>query len=275
MAATVEQIRALREQTGAGIMDCKKALEENGDDLTKAAAALRQKGFAQAARRADRATTEGVIAAYIPTGGRVGALVELGCETDFVARTPEFKQLAHDIAMQVADTEPEPNAADADRPARLLQQTFISDRSRLVSDIVQELAAKVGENVRVSRFSRLDSAESGADLDQGIIEAYIHTGGRVGALVELGCETDFVARTPEFKQLAHDIAMQIAAMGPLYLTDSDRPSDDDRPASQVCLLQQTFIKDSSRVVADIVQELAAKVGENVRVIRFSRLALEE
>lgn len=167
MAATVEQIRALREQTGAGIMDCKKALEENGDDLTQAAAALRQKGFAQAARRADRATTEGVI------------------------------------------------------------------------------------------------------------EAYIHTGGRVGALVELGCETDFVARTPEFKQLAHDIAMQIAAMGPLYLTDSDRPSDDDRPASQVCLLQQTFIKDSSRVVADIVQELAAKVGENVRVIRFSRLALEE
>ena len=167
MAATVEQIRALREQTGAGIMDCKKALEENGDDLTQAAAALREKGFAQAARRADRATTEGVI------------------------------------------------------------------------------------------------------------EAYIHTGGRVGALVELGCETDFVARTPEFKQLAHDIAMQIAAMGPLYLTDSDLAPDDDRPASQVCLLQQTFIKDSSRVVADIVQELAAKVGENVRVVRFSRLALEE
>ena len=274
MAATVEQIRALREQTGAGIMDCKKALEENGDDLTKAAAALREKGFAQAARRADRATTEGVIEAYIHTGGRVGALVELGCETDFVARTPEFKQLAHDIAMQVADTEPELTAA-ADLPARLLQQTFINDSSRLVSDIVQELAAKVGENVRVSRFSRLDSAESGADLNQGIIEAYIHTGGRVGALVELGCETDFVARTPEFKQLAHDIAMQIAAMGPLYLTDSDRPSDDERPASQVCLLQQTFIKDSSRVVADIVQELAAKVGENVRVIRFSRLALEE
>ena len=167
MAATVEQIRALREQTGAGIMDCKKALEENGADLDKAIAALRQKGFAQAARRADRETTEGVI------------------------------------------------------------------------------------------------------------EAYIHTGGRVGALVELGCETDFVARTPEFKQLAHDIAMQIAAMGPVYLTDSDIAAEDDRPASQVCLLQQTFIKDSSRVVADIVQELAAKVGENVRVVRFSRLALEE
>ena len=280
MAATVEQIRALREQTGAGIMDCKKALEENGADLDKAIAALRQKGFAQAARRADRETTEGVIEAYIHTGGRVGALVELGCETDFVARTPEFKQLAHDIAMQVADTEPvEPTAAEADHPASLLQQTFINDRSRSVSDIVQELAAKVGENVRVVRFSRLDLAESGAGQNQavdfGVIEAYIHTGGRVGSLVELGCETDFVARTPEFKQLAHDIAMQIAAMGPVYLSDSDIAAEDDRPASQVCLLQQTFIKDSSRVVADIVQELAAKVGENVRVVRFSRLALEE
>ena len=102
MVASVEQIRTLREQTGAGIMECKQALESNEGDLDKAAAALRQKGFARAARRADRDTTEGVVEAYIHTGGRVGALVELGCETDFVARTAEFKQLAHDIAMQVA-----------------------------------------------------------------------------------------------------------------------------------------------------------------------------
>ncbi len=164
---TVEQIRSLRELTGAGIMECKQSLEDNEGDLNKAAEALRLKGFARAARRADRDTSEGVI------------------------------------------------------------------------------------------------------------EAYIHTGGRVGALVELGCETDFVARTPEFKQLAHDIAMQVAAMGPVYLSDGDIEEGDSRPANQVSLLQQTFIKDNSKVVADIVQELAAKVGENVRVVRFSRLALEE
>ena len=167
MAASVEQIKALREQTGAGIMDCKQALEDNENDMNKAAEALRQKGFARAARRADRDTTEGVI------------------------------------------------------------------------------------------------------------EAYIHTGGRVGALVELGCETDFVARNDEFRQTAHDIAMQVAAMGPVYVSNENIEEGDDRPASEVCLLQQTFIKDSSKMVSDVVQELAAKVGENVRVIRFSRLALEE
>ena len=110
---------------------------------------------------------------------------------------------------------------------------------------------------------------------EGLIEAYIHTGGRIGALVELGCETDFVARTPEFKDLAHDIAMQVAAMGPAYVSAEEMEDGDSRPPGQVSLLQQPFIKDSSRLVSEVIQELAAKVGENVKVIRFSRLALEE
>ena len=163
MAVTVDQIKALRQMTGAGIMECKEALEESGGNLEKAAEALRQKGFAQVAKRASRATTEGLIEAYIHTGGRVGALVELGCETDFVARTPEFKALAHDIAMQVAAMSPaylsaEEIAEGETRPAAqvsLLQQPFIKDNSRLVGEVVQELAAKVGENVRVVRFTRL------------------------------------------------------------------------------------------------------------------------
>lgn len=163
MAVSVDQIRALREQTGAGIMECKQALEDNGSDPEKAAEALRQKGFAQAAKRAERATSEGLIEAYIHTGGRIGALVELGCETDFVARTPEFKDLAHDIAMQVAAMGPayvsaeEMEDGDSRPPGQvsLLQQPFIKDSSRLVSEVIQELAAKVGENVKVIRFSRL------------------------------------------------------------------------------------------------------------------------
>ena len=163
LAPTVEQIKALREQTGAGIMDCKQALEESSGDLEQAAAVLREKGFAQAAKRSGRATTEGVIEAYIHTGGRVGALVELGCETDFVARTPEFKDLAHNIAMQVAAMAPtyldqeEMESGDNRPPAQasLLQQPFIKDNSRSVGEMVQEMAVKVGENVILVRFSRL------------------------------------------------------------------------------------------------------------------------
>lgn len=163
MAVTVEEIRSLREITGAGIMECKEALENSGGDQQKAIEVLREKGFAQAAKRANRATTEGLIEAYIHTGGRVGALVELGCETDFVARTPEFKQLAHDVAMQVAAMSPsyidqdQMDEGDTRPPAQvtLLQQPFIKDSSRSVGEVVQELAAKVGENVRVIRFSRL------------------------------------------------------------------------------------------------------------------------
>lgn len=163
MAATIEQIKSLRELTGAGIMDCKDALEKSDGNQDKAVDLLRQKGFSQAARRAGRDTTEGVVEAYIHTGGRVGALVELGCETDFVARTPEFRELAHNVAMQVAAMNPayvnESEIADGDdRPpaqVTLLLQPFIKNTSMQVGDIIQELAAKVGENVRVVRFRRL------------------------------------------------------------------------------------------------------------------------
>ena len=167
MEVTVELIRTLRDQTGAGIMDCKQALQDNQGDLEKAAEVLRQKGFAQVSKRTDRATEQGVIEAYVHTGGRVAALVELGCETDFVARTPEFKALAHDIAMQVAAMAPayldEKDIEEGDeRPVAqvsLLQQPFIKNSSNSVAEEVRELAAKVGENVRVLRFSRMALGE--------------------------------------------------------------------------------------------------------------------
>jgi elongation factor Ts len=163
LAATVAQIKALRELTGAGIMECKEVLEQTGGDQDKAVELLREKGFAQAAKRSGRETTQGVVEAYIHTGSRVGALVELGCETDFVARTPEFRELAHNVAMQIAAMSPayvneEEISEDDGRPAAqvaLLAQPFIKDTSRQVGDVVQELAAKVGENVKVVRFSRL------------------------------------------------------------------------------------------------------------------------
>ena len=167
MEVTVEMIQALRGRTGAGIMECKQALQAAEGDLDKAAETLRLKGFSEVAKRVDRATTQGLIESYIHTGGRVGAMVELACETDFVARIPEFKELAHALAMQVAAMGPvyldESGIEDGDsRPAAqvsLLQQPFIKDNSRLVGEVVQELAAKVGENVRVFRFARMALGE--------------------------------------------------------------------------------------------------------------------
>jgi elongation factor Ts len=167
LVVTVELIRTLRERTGAGIMQCKEALEANQGDIEQAAEVLRIKGVAQVAKRAGRDTNQGLIEAYVHTGGRVGAIVELGCETDFVARTSEFKDLAHDIVLQIVAMDPvyldksEIQEEDSRPVAQvaLLQQPFIKDNSSSVEEVVQELAAKLGENVRVLRFSRLALGE--------------------------------------------------------------------------------------------------------------------
>ncbi|MBL76084.1 MAG: elongation factor Ts [Chloroflexi bacterium] len=110
---------------------------------------------------------------------------------------------------------------------------------------------------------------------EGIIESYIHAGNRIGAMVELNCETDFVGRTPEFKELAHNVAMEVAAMSPIYLTEEDIPQDEKRSPEEICLLQQAFIKDSSKTIDDLVLEVRAKVGENIRIGRFQRFGLGE
>ena len=161
------QIKELRDSTGAGIMDAKRALEESGGDMKAAAEALMEKGLASAAKRAGRDASEGVIEAYIHTGSRVGSLVELNCETDFVARTPEFKALARDLAMQVAAMNPRfvdqdsvpDDAGDVSEDEILLDQMYIRDNSVKVSDLVSELIAKVGENVKVGRIERFALGE--------------------------------------------------------------------------------------------------------------------
>ena len=167
MAVDVKLVRTLRDQTGAGIMDCKEALEKSGGDMEKAVQTLREKGVASATKRVGKDTNEGIVETYVHTGGRVGAMVELGCETDFVARTEEFQKLAHDICMQIAAMGPVYIDADEieegdDRPPAqiaLMLQPFIKNGSSSVGEMVRELAGKVGENVRVIRFSRLAVGE--------------------------------------------------------------------------------------------------------------------
>ena len=162
MAITTEQIRALRDLTGAGIMDCKRALEEAQGDIEKASQAIMVAGIAKVEKKSDREASEGVVESYIHSGGRIGSLVELNCETDFVSRLPEFKRLAHDLTMQVAAMAPkyvdksEIPDGDVSDPevVCLMQQSFIKDDSKVMQELVTELAARVGENVRVKRFAR-------------------------------------------------------------------------------------------------------------------------
>lgn len=160
--ANTQQIKELRERTGAGVLDCKKALEEAKGDTTDAMEILRKRGLAKAEKRVNREVRQGLIEAYIHTGGRIGALVEVNCETDFVANTDELKELAHNLALQVAATEPSFIGSD-DAPgevdpseACLLHQPFIKDPQKTVQEIITETIAKVGENIRVRRFARFE-----------------------------------------------------------------------------------------------------------------------
>jgi elongation factor Ts len=153
-------IKRLREETGAGVMDAKRALEEAGGDMAGAKAVLREKGMATAAKKSERATNQGMVESYIHAGGRIGVLVEVNCETDFVAKTPEFQQLARDIAMQVAAMQPlvveagqrTPEMEGSEEEVVLLAQPFIRDGSRTIGDLVKDAIARYGENIRVSRF---------------------------------------------------------------------------------------------------------------------------
>ena len=164
MKVTTNSIRELRDQSGAGIMDCRKALLETQGDLEKALQILKQRSLVEAEKRATRSATEGIIEAYIHAGGRVGAMVEVNCETDFVARTDEFRELAHNLAMQVTAMSPEfisseeiSKGADIDpQTACLLLQPYIKNPGKTVKDIITETIAKVGENIKVSKFARFE-----------------------------------------------------------------------------------------------------------------------
>ena len=164
MPVTAAQVKELRDKTGAGIMDSKRALEESAGDIAKAESILNAKGLASAAKKADRSTSEGLVVSYIHTGGRVGSMVELNCETDFVARTDEFGILGRNIAMQVAAMNPIyldrasiPEDVDDVKEEELLnEQEYIRDSSMKITDLVKESIGKLGENIRIRRFSRFE-----------------------------------------------------------------------------------------------------------------------
>lgn len=164
MEISIEMIKELRSQCGAGVMECRNALLEVSGDVEKALQILKERGLLKAQQRADRVTTQGLVEAYIHTGGRIGALIEVNCETDFVARTDEFKELAHELAMQVAALSPQfiteeeiPEGANVEpQVACLMLQPYIRDPGKTVRDVIIETIARVGENIRVRRFARFE-----------------------------------------------------------------------------------------------------------------------
>ncbi len=290
MSITAEVVRQLREETGAGMMDCKTALVEAKGEMEAARQILRKKGLAAAAKKAGRTAADGAVASELRDDGRVGALVEVNCETDFVAKTPEFQGMVKDIAEHVAQ------AAPADLET-LLAQPFTKDSKLTVGQLVQERIALIKENIVLRRFARFEQPAGSF----GLVASYIHPGAKVGVLVELAAPSAEQAGSPEFRALAKDLAMHVAAASPaaaLYLTKAEVPAEvlekekdiyraqaaaSGKPANVVdkiaegkmreyystfCLLEQAFIKDPKTTVGQLLKQ-----GTAVR--RFVRYRLGE
>jgi elongation factor Ts len=283
MAISADQVKQLREKTGAGMMDCKKALEKSGGDMQKAADYLREQGITKATQKASRTAKEGLIVCTMAEKDRRGVLVELNCETDFVARTEDFRKLAEQTASWIMENQP----------------TDVNQVSESMKDSINQVIAKLGENITAKRFALL-----GLDgQSQGIIYSYIHPGDKLGVLVELNCESDQVAARDEFRQLAKDVAMQIAATNPLvisrehldaeiiekekdiYRTQAKNEGKPDKILErivqgklekyfqEVCLLEQAFVKDQDRSVKQRIEEAQGKLGEQLKVRQFVRFRL--
>ena len=269
---TAEIIKQIREKTGARKMDCKKVLTETDGDMDKAADLLRERGIAKAAKKSGRIAAEGLVATYVTEDKKVGAVVEVNAETDFVAKNAEFVEFVNDIAEIVATKNP----ADVEA----LLETAYKETGKTVKEVLTEKIATIGENMTIRRFERFES--------KGLVESYIHGAGKIAVLV------DFAKGDSE---LAKDICMQIAAARPEYLDRTAVPADrvekemevlkaqamnEGKPAeiaekmvqgrigkfySEICLLDQEFVKDSSIKVGDLIKSKGAEI---VRFARFEK-----
>jgi elongation factor Ts len=275
------------------MMDCKKALKETDGDQEKAIDWLRQKGIAKAEKGAGRIAAEGLVDTYIQPGGEVGVLIEVNCQTDFVARNETFKALVQSLAKQ---------ATTAESPEALLTQPYIEDESVTVEAFIKQTSAQLGENIQLRRFVKFALAEG----TQGVIDSYIHTGGRVGVLVELNSQNDSVAGRQEFQTLGRNVAMQVAACPNVeYVKVDEIPAEvaqrekdvemgrDDlankpqnikekivqgrieKRLKELTLLDQPYIRDQSITVEELIKQTGSQVGESIQVRRFVRYILGE
>ncbi len=282
MNFTAQDVKELREKTGCGMMDCKKALTACDGDMDKAVDFLREKGLAKAEKKAGRVAAEGIVDVVIENG--VGAVVEVNSETDFVGKNAEFRGFVNSVAKQIIAENPESVEA-------LLASPFAANPEQTVEAALKEKIATIGENMNIRRFGRFE----------GTVVGYIHGEGRIGVLVKFNVGDQAKADTDEFKAYAKDVAMQVAAAYPEYTKIADVPADvvaketeifkaqamnEGKPEAiaekmvagrlkkrykELCLVEQPFIKDQDKSVTQYTDEVAKALGTTIEVVDFVRL----
>lgn len=287
MAITASMVKELRELTGAGMMDCKKALNETNGNMDEAVEFLRKNGEAKAVKKAGRIAAEGIVMADV-VDDKKAAIVEVNSETDFVAKNDEFKEFVANVVKQALET----SSADMDA---FLAETWVADASQTVKDALVAKIARIGENLNIRRFEKLES--------DGCIVSYIHGGGRIGVLVD--ADTDAV--NDEVKKCLRNVAMQIAAMTPKYVSrdevsqdyldkekeillaqaKQENPNKPDniiekmivgrlnKELKEVCLLDQVYVQDGDLTVGKYVEKVAKENGVNLSIKRFIRFETGE
>ena len=287
MAITASMVKELREMTGAGMMDCKKALNETNGDMDAAIEFLRKNGQAKAEKKAGRIAAEGIVKAVVKDD-KVAAIVEVNSETDFVAKNEEFQGFVNAVVNQVADSD----AADMDA---FMAEAWAADTTKTVKDALIEKVAVIGENLNIRRFEKI--------VTDGCVVDYIHGGGRIGVLIE--AEADVV--NDEIKKCLKNVAMQVAAMSPKYTSRAEvsqeymdhekeillaaaKKENPEKPENiiekmiigrlnkelkEICLLDQAYVQDSDLSVAKYVEKVAKENNANVTVKRFVRFETGE
>ena len=283
------QVKELRDMTGSGIMDCKRALQESEGDIEKAVAWLREKGIAKAEKKSARVAAEGAVVAKIADDKKSGVLVEINIETDFAANTDKFKAFTDAVASHILAKKP----ANVEE---LMTQTLYNDDSKTVELFQKEAIADIGENTSIRRFVVYEVEGNGA------VASYIHMGGKIGVFVEFGTDDDSIITESKFADFAKDIAMQVAAANPKWLTREDVPEADLEKEKEIiinknlnegkpekiirerilpgniekfykenCLVEQEFVKDDTKSIAQYTKEF----GQNVSIRRFTRFEMGE
>lgn len=279
---TAQSVKELRERTGAGMMDCKKALSATDGDMDKAIEYLREKGLAAAAKKAGRVAAEGTVETFVSEDLKSAGIVEFNCETDFVAANEDFTGMAKNLAKQASTT-------SATTVEEFVEEKYIADSNISIKDAATALIAKLGENMNVRRFTKFS-------VEKGLIQSYIHGGGRIGVLVELGCEV----QNDVVRDVAKDIAMQVAAANPLFLdrtaVDQDalekekeiyrvQALNEGKPEKivekmvegrvqkyykEVCLVEQVWVKNGDYTITKYLQEKSKEVGATITINRYVR-----
>ena len=292
MAVTASMVKELREMTGAGMMDCKKALSATDGDFDKAIEFLREKGLATAEKKAGRIAAEGLVATTIKDGDKVAAIVEVNAETDFVAKNEVFRTFVKEVVEQAADTD----AADIDA---FKAEKWALDTSMTVDEKLAAMIAKIGENMNIRRFEKIVA-------EDGIVVSYIHAAGKIGVLVEAKTESN----DERVKEALKNVAMQVAALNPKYVSTDDVPEEykehekeiliaqaknDPKNANkpeniiekmitgrlakelkEICLLEQEYVKaENKETVAKYLEMVSKEVGTPVELKRFVRFETGE